>query len=675
MSEVPPDLARYAEDMHQAIVSEAATDEDGQFREQVFTQHMIDLLEEFGELDDGTVCGYQKRGMKVSGYSISQDGSSIDLLVSVCAWNLPPERMPKAAITTAAKQCRSFLFEAIDGHHKKMDEASPAFDLALRIHEARADITKARILILTDGIAPVDAIEAQEHETIEITHEIWDIERIHRCHTSGNRREPIVIDFNDFGGPLPVLKAADEAGTYSSYLAIVPGDVLARIYERWGTRLLERNVRAFLQARGGVNRGIRETILHEPHMFLTYNNGISVTAGAAEMLSLEGGGIALGAVRDFQVVNGGQTTASLYHARRKDKADLAQIQVQMKLTVVNDAQAIEELVPLISQYANTQNRITMADFASNDPFHRQVEELSRTIWVRDPAGGRQQTHWFYERARGQYDDERHRAGTAARQRAFEWMNPRPQVFTKTDLAKVENTWNELPHIVSRGAQKNFAEFSVQIAEGGGIVADQAYFERLIPKLILFRKAEKIVGAQGFGGYRAQIVAYTLSLLFHLAEHRLDLHRIWNDQDLPSALRAEIERLSHVAHRHLINPPGGQNITEWAKKAECWVTLRAAGATLSPQTLLELTEAAEPDVVQPTPGPNEEEEAISQVRAIPAKLWIAMYQWAVQSRQLDAETRSVLHEVGDRLRRNRRPIHAREALEAYEEGLRRGFRPS
>ena len=102
---------------------------------------------------------------------------------------------------------------------------------------------------------------------------------------------------------------------------------------------------------------MRDTIRKEPQMFLAFNNGLSATAEAVTVEDLPGGGKGLRSIRDLQIVNGGQTTASIYHAVKKDKADVSQLFVQVKLTVLNDPTKMDIVVPYISRYANTQNKV------------------------------------------------------------------------------------------------------------------------------------------------------------------------------------------------------------------------------------------------------------------------------------------------------------------------------
>jgi AIPR protein len=187
-----------------------------------------------------------------------------------------------------------------------------------------------------------------------------------------------------------------------AYLSVVPAVQLAAIYDRWGSRLLEQNVRSFLQARGNVNRGIRNTLEREPEMFFAYNNGITATAEAIESETTEQG-LVITNIHNLQIVNGGQTTASIHLASRQ-KVDLFRVFIQMKLSIVGPDLA-EKIVPKISQYANSQNRVNAADFFANHPFHVRMEEFSRRLYAPSPEGNFRESKWFYERARGSYQDE------------------------------------------------------------------------------------------------------------------------------------------------------------------------------------------------------------------------------------------------------------------------------
>lgn len=587
MSDDDLELAKFAENLQQEIIIRAEGVQDGEnigsFSEDAFTQLMIEYLTEAGEIEDGQVCYHRAHGIKINGYNIQEDEGRVDLFTSIYNRSLPPVTVRKDTINSAFNQLLKFLQKVYNGYHENIEEASEAFDMAQLIYSRRSQITHIRLFLLTDGLTTLKAITKFQlpKQQFEISHSfnIWDLRRTFRCVTSGQKREAIEIDFQtQYNLVIPCLPLPKSQSDYSAYIAIIPGEILYKIYAEYGSRLLERNVRSFLQAKGKVNRGIRQTILKESHRFFAYNNGISATAEAVQLIDLPDGGKGIAGIRDLQIVNGGQTTASLYQAVRKDKADISGIYVQTKLTVV-DHDRIDQIVPLISRYANNQNKVSEADFSANDPFHIQIEELSRTIWAPAVDGTQRQTRWFYERARGQYADAKNRELTPTRQRAFLITHPSTQKFTKTDLAKFEHTWEQLPHLVSLGAQKNFARFTVRLAEQNHLNPDELYFRHLIAKAILFKRSEKIVQNENFGGYRANIVTYTLSYLSYTTQQDIDLDRIWKEQNLTPELQETIQVISREIHRVITNPPDGRNVTEWCKRESCWKAVQSISIDL------------------------------------------------------------------------------------------------
>jgi hypothetical protein len=395
-------------------------------------------------------------------------------------------------------------------------------------------------------------------------------------------------------------------------------------------------------------------------------------------MDLPGGGRGIRSIKGLQIVNGGQTTASLHHAARRDRAELENVYVPAKLTVIREDR-LTEIVPLISRYANSQNRISEADFSANDPFHVIVEGLSRTVWAPATGGTQRQTRWFYERARGQYADALGREGTPARQRRFKQEHPSSQRFTKTDLAKFENTWDQLPHFVSRGAQKNFAEFAIRLSGRGKVVPDAAYFRDLVAKAILFRRTERIVSQQNYGGYRANIVTYSLAYIAHATAHRIDLDRIWREQAITAGLEAAIIEASVGVQRILTNPPGGANVTEWAKKPACWEIVRALGLDVTNPLEQELISLDRAWIARPVSGleaPDaDERQLIAQVGAISHQTWMQLSHWAKETGNLETWQRGIAFSVGRRLQQGRDPSRkqATQAVRILNEAQRLGFR--
>lgn len=573
-------LEDFATNYRQQVLARCAGHEDGQMREEAFTEEMLEDLTAAGEISEAEICYFrsahhgQSPATKVNAYCFAGDDMTLDLFVCIYDDSDAVESVTAAEVLRHFKLARGFLQRSLDGFYTLLEESHEAFDLARRIYDQREALGAVRIYLLTNGVAKIPkegAFEAEELGDIELKPMLWDIAKLHQFHESGRQREEIRLDFrSEPGGGIPCLGREDTTGEYWTFLAFFPGPTLARIYGDHGPRLLERNVRSFLQVRGKVNKGIQQTISETPHRFLAYNNGISATARAIELTEVRKCLYLLTEASDFQIVNGGQTTASIYHAWKKDKTDISSVVVQVKLTRAKDSGVLAEFVPLISLYANSQNKVNTADFSANGPFHQKLEELSRTIVARGADGLERGTRWYYERARGSYLDDKSRAGTPARMDQWQREHPVGQKFTKTDLAKFENSWDELPHLVSRGAEKNFAHWTADRDDKGWPVADEQYFRRLVAKAILFRRTEEIVSAQEYPGYRANIVTFSIAWLVRRSGRRINLDGIWRYQGISTHLAETLDAVAHAARHHITNPPGGRNVTEWCKRDECWI---------------------------------------------------------------------------------------------------------
>ena len=645
-----------------------------------FTQRLIDDLTEAGELDDGLVCYHRTHGIEVSGYSVPAAIDTLDLFITHFTQHPLVPRITKTTVETLLRRLYTFAARCRRGSYEnEVEDASPVFDMVLDVGKASTSVSRIRLFLFTNSLSATRTLPPTELDGIEVSHHVWDVQRLHRLCTSGSMHEAVTVDFVErFGRPLPCLGTPVTDCDYSVLLTIMPGDVLDQLYGEYGTRLLELNVRSYLQAKGAVNRGIRETLLTNPDRFLAYNNGISAVASHVDLTEHPGGSQGIRRLHDLQIVNGGQTTASIHHAARRDKADVSRVLVQAKVTVISPSQ-LQDIVPAISKYSNTQNKVTTADFSSNDPYHVELEKLSRSTWAPSPVADGQETRWFYERARGQYADALAGERTPARQRAFKTINPTRQKFTKTDVAKFRNSWDQLPHIVSRGAEKNFREFMVRMDQHGRPAVDLSYYRRLIATAILFRSTERIVSRHGFGGYRANIVTYTLAKLANATSHRVDLDQIWRAQALSPALERAISQLCVLVQRSITNPPRQANIGEWCKRPECWARVVEISwpvpSELTDELLsLEVVSRIQKEAV--TDRLSEEEKAmIAEAAAVPKDTWFAVSHWAKETHNLQPWQRGIAFSLGQLAARGGEPSikQAVQGLRLLQEAERLGFR--
>ncbi|CAM3959432.1 AIPR family protein [Bordetella tumbae] len=568
----------------------AGAEANGRFQLDEFMETIAAELVETGFTEGFELCHFRAlRGVRVDGYWFNDEGA-LDLFIADFESRNELMSLTRTDVDAAFKRVANFFDASIDRNlADDLEVTSPEYGLAKQIDDRRGSFSSLNLILFSERTlsGAVQSLPDGEVAGVPTSYHVWDISRLQRQRSSRSHKEPLDLDFEQmFGQGIACLPAHLTTDAYQSYLMVMPADVLATLYGSFGARLLEQNVRTFLQARGNVNQGIRATILNDPGMFFAYNNGITATAQSVETEETDSG-LAITKIVDLQIVNGGQTTASLFHTRKRDKADLSQIFVQMKLSVINSQQS-EMVVPKISEYANTQNRVNAADFFSNHPFHVRMEGFSRRIWAPAQKGSPRETRWFYERARGQYADAQSKL-TSAEQKRFKVEHPKPQMFTKTDLAKFENVWDEHPRWVNLGSQKNFARYAARIGaewEKSSDGFNEFYFKRAVARGLIFRATERIVSAQPWysGGYRANIVAYTLAVLGDIAKREkqsIDFLEIWKAQMVDSVLESTIAVVSKVVNDDIISPPHGiSNISEWCKKEACWTRIQSRAEAIA-----------------------------------------------------------------------------------------------
>ncbi len=569
-------LQEYYRDFMESVNIKSNVDEN--FKESVFFEKALEFLEEEGIITDYKYTPFKKIGMRADGYEYIEDREILNLFTIEYTNGNEITSLTKTDLDVIVTRTVKFFVKNIEKPlFKELEETSEAYDISYFIHTNKEKFKNINIILLTNKkiSKALKEIPKLTLEDYDINIDIWDIERFYQIESSKNHKEDFEINFTEeFGEGLISLEAYNESSPYKSYLSVVPGNILADLYEKYGARLLESNVRSFLQFRGKINKGIRKTIKTEPEMFFAYNNGITATA---EEVIIENGKIVY--LKNFQIVNGGQTTASLYNTRKKDKVSLENVFVQMKLTIINGNEA-NHIIPNISRYANTQNKVNDADFFSNDIFHIRIEEKSRKIWAPKKKDSLKATKWFYERARGQYLEEQSKL-TDSQKKEFKLIYPKKQMFTKTDLAKYIMSTEEYPHTVSQGAQKNFLKFGELIVKQWNTndrVFNDLYYKHAIAKAILFKKTDRLVYTQEwYAGYKANIVTYSLSLLNYLAKKYnmvINYDKIWQNQDIDTTFTRELMKITEYVNKHLFDTPKNfKNISEWAKKELCWTNLK------------------------------------------------------------------------------------------------------
>jgi hypothetical protein len=672
-----------------AAIQESSGDE-GSTTQQVFTQVTIEMLADAGETENAHIAYDEKdigrKGQhKINAYAVSENYETIDLFISVFNQSESIQTIIKSEIDRATTQISNFFRKAIDNNYvDKIEESSEIFkfaDMLANLQEFKENLVRVNVVILTNGEYKGDFPPSDSIGDYNVYYSIIDINYLYKI--SEQSRVPIELDFEDFEGErfeIPCLSAITDNSDYKAYIAIIPGTCLAKLYERYGARLLEQNVRSFLQFTGKINKGIRDTIRNESQMFLAFNNGIAATA---DRIELDEENRHIKKISNLQIVNGGQTTAAIYNtcnALKKERREIPNIFVQVKFSVINNPERYSEIVSRISRYANTQNKVNDADFSANNPALVAFEKLSRYILSPRTPQNNMQTCWFFERARGQYKTLRSREGTTrTRQNTFDKKYPKTQMFTKVELAKYINAYQEIydskklvigPHIVVRGNEKNYVLFKMFNLPEKIKKINNIFFENAIAKCILFKAAEKRYGTKqndyNIGELRQVVVPYTLSLINLLTENKLNLYKIWMNQQVSQQLSDFIYDLMKQVDQFILTNSPITHYIEWAKKEKCWEQVKNHSWAFNINEIkVDLIDEENPPK-RNTDIDISEEELIQNreiVKSIPPALWKEIEKWGQDSGYFDIVKQNIISNIAWRLQ-NTQPI----SDEAFKKGV-------
>jgi hypothetical protein len=564
------------------------------FSSEMFTRMVLERLEEVGQLEAAFDLNQEghfgRASYRIDGYTLDEERGVLELFTTLYSGDIPPARISAADATRAFERALRFARAAMDGLADKLEPSNTdASDLARQIERAATRITSIRLILLTDGILASALPKDGEWAGRPIEHDAFDIVRLHRILGEGETRSDISVDLRQLAGrALPCLHVHAEGGGYEAYLTVIPGEVLSRIYHRYGVKLLELNVRAFLgiQGRRSVNAELRKTIADQPSMFLAFNNGIVATVDDIVLEKDASGRELISELRGLQIVNGGQTTASLHRARVKESIKLTDVEVPVKIIHVTDGD-LSSMVGSVSRAANRQNTIQPADFSANDPFHQEVETLANNAWLESGNG-----RWFYERARGSYLAAEQKASyRKTDQQNFRAQTPKSRRLSKLDLARYLNAWGGLPYRVCLGGQKNFQYFMQRMKDQPPPPPDAAWFRRLVAIAILYRAAERVLRMMKFPAYRAQIVAYIVASISQRAGGRVDFESIWRNQAISTEMENLIRNWAPEVDVLLRTTAGQRNPGEWFKKEDCWTAMRNSLPELADPLPPELANAA------------------------------------------------------------------------------------
>lgn len=631
MNAVNTNVNEFAQDIMQMAQNLAEANDSDTNTELI--RYYLDCMEECGEVSAPEICIFSEGRAKLSAYDYNDEAESLDLFLFIHATTLASR--VDSRVQTGINSLKEFYNQCLKlkspfrgGEKEFACEVQDAINI---VRESKGKVNVIRFYILTDGfVSSPPEINTFNNDGDETIYEcnIWDIARIFRQDQMKKGNDKIVIDFeNDKGYYVPnkksknneltvpkvqCLKVDDENPYVDTYLAIISGEVLAKIYNQYRTMLLEKNVRAFLRNKSKVNKRIMATLKKEPEMFFSFNNGISTTASSVELKQM-GRTLYITKLTDWQIVNGGQTTASIASTQG---CDLSKVFVQMKVSVVKNKENYSEIVKEISTCANSQTGIKQSDFESGDKYLIDMEGISKKEV--SPITNKK---WFFERMRGIYADALASLGKYDKE-SFKEEFPKDQMLTKIDVARLMVIWDMKPHVACNSREKCFASYMRTLKEGTNV--DALYWHNVVALSILYKTIDKCVEKRcGQKGFKSRTTAYTMAAISYLTEKKLNLAYIWKNQKVQSQLEEIIEREVVIVNDFLER----DNSRSFTKNAKCWDELKEwIDGTPLP---ISLTTAEEDE-----DDYNEEEEnIISQANAISQEWWQALYDWTKAENRL------------------------------------------
>lgn len=569
------------------------------------TPFLQEVLPYINSGDEPAIIFFGKKDLKIqlNGYLYQEDTNTLNLYV--VEYKPYPELDDELPVTsmTAIKEYANMVkrfFTNSSTILQRADRSMEYYDVTKMIVDNKDSIEEVNIYVITSMFylsnKPID-LTIKGVETVNV--HVWDMDRIFKLSEAEQGIKEFDINFQtDYYTDLHMMRVPlNKSEKIDCFIGVMPAQLLAQLYDDWGPKLVERNVRSFLQARGGTNKGIRDTLKDsdQKELFIAYNNGISSVAKAGDLEQIGDTGLyRIKTLTSWQIVNGGQTTASIHQAY-KTGIDLSDVYVQTKLTIINEPGGIEagdvdrhaledEMISKISEYANTQNKINKSDLLANTRFMSDLEKLSRNIWIPTHDSRKEETKWYFERARGQYMVDIARRTKGKEQTAFKKMYPKENVVTKVELAKYFMSWEGYPHISSKGGEEAFKRFmdmnsqywkqSTITNDDGEVIKailqiDRDYYKKLIAMRIINAFVTKVVENMNLKGYKANVIYYSIAMLNYLYGKQIDLAEVWEHQTMADKWEEIVRIIASNTLNYIKESAGEQNVTQWAKKEDCW----------------------------------------------------------------------------------------------------------
>lgn len=586
------------------MINEAA-ENNGTSSETELTKAIIEYVVDNGEALAPEICECQSNPLnekftgryRLNAFDYSETTGILDLFGTIYYEGQSPT-LPVSTAQRMVNDLATTLRVAIDGaeakraYKEKDPDIAEALDMMKTEYEQK-HIELIRLFVLSNGFAaeplelPDGDFQNKSDKPIRMEYHFWDMSEVLKAEQLRRNNQEILINFQEeYQTKLECVEAFDEVNNIHSYLTIMPAITLAKIYHNYKVRLIDKNVRNFLGGKIKVNNEMAKTIAETPELFFSYNNGISSTAANVEVNTDENGRKYISSIRNWHIVNGGQTTSTIYNAYRQKQtaSNLSKAFVAVKVSEVKENDT-SPLVGNIAKYANSQTKIKDSDLSANAPYMLNIEKQSRKEWTSDT----QPTLWYFERLRGQFLTEKGQAGGVGTNKVkkFEEERPQSQRFNKTEIAKLEMAWMEKPYESCKGGEVCFDKFWKIIKDDTPLV-DETYFHNIVAKNIIYKRIDSLLKLEGNKGHASIICAYTLALLSLRSQQKLDLNYIWNNQSVHDDLIPVIKECIRAISDHikLIGGDSSKNPQTESKKIDFWNNIQNKTLAISiPETVL------------------------------------------------------------------------------------------
>lgn len=626
----------------------AQAEEDAELNEttleDALTENIIEYIKESNETNSPEIlCIHpldetvkKRDNFRINAFDYSDMSGELDLFISLFKNSEKPETIPHNEIDSSINQGVRFFNMTIAGVLSRVfRETRPDFaevtDMIMEEYKAK-NIRLIRFFVITNGKLKVEYTLDDNKLTdqqIDCEYHVWDIENVQRTDLAGRQMSEIDITLDN---PIECIRLNDPNDKVNTYLGIISAYELGTIYSKHKDKLLDQNVRNYLGGKIKVNARIAKTLREAPEMFFSYNNGISSTASEVVIKKSDfvdnpdAAKMYITGLRNWHIVNGGQTTCTIYNAFKKG-VDIKPAYLTVKVSEIRDKDRNATIVQNIAESANSQTQIKDSDLSANHKYLSSIDFISKKEWT--PSGSvRPNTLWYFERLRGQLLSDKLNEGDARSVKVAKFMQARPkeQILTKTDIAKVLMAWDGFPNEASKGNEVCFNNFWKKDYKDTEVTKE--YFHEIVAKRIIYLTIHRLFKEAGHSGYANIVDNYVLATVAQKTQQNLDLEYIWANQKVQPELVDPIKECIEVMVAYITKiAQEGINPTVVAKRADFCSTIKIQMANVKFPANLSLVKKNEEEL---TP---DQQAAIDAVVAIPVEVWAKLSAWGKETHKM------------------------------------------